>query len=56
MATAWQKMDYMCKIISGKDLITGSIARRASHWYLIYSEADFEVFPPRRGDTLSDGA
>jgi len=28
-------------------LITGSIARSASRRYLIYSEADFEVFGPQ---------
>ena len=33
-------------------VITGSIARSAMRRYLIYSEADFEVFSPRRGDTL----
>jgi len=27
-------------------IITGSIARSASHQYLVYSEADFEVFRP----------
>ena len=32
--------------------ITGSIARCASRRYLIYSEADFEFFSPRRGDML----
>jgi len=30
----------------------GSIARNARHRHLIYSEADFEFFSPRRGDTL----
>jgi len=33
-------------------VITGSIARSASRRYLIYSEADYEVFSPRRGNTL----
>ena len=34
------------------EFFTGSIARSASRRYLIYSEADFEVFSPRMGDTL----
>jgi len=32
-------------------IITGSIARSATCWYIIYSEADFEVFRPA-GATL----
>ena len=33
-------------------IVTGSIARSASRRYLVYSEADFSGFSPRRGDTL----
>jgi len=32
--------------------ITGNTTHSAKRWYLSYSEADFEVFSPRRGDTL----
>jgi len=34
---------------------TGSIARSASHQYLIYSEADFEVFRPAGATRCTDG-
>jgi len=36
--------------------ITGSIARSATCWYLIYSEADFEVFRPAGATLCTDGA
>jgi len=36
-------------------IITGSIARSASHRYLIYSEADFEVFRPAGATRCTDG-
>jgi len=36
-------------------LFTGSIARSASRRYLIYSEADFEVFRPARATRCTDG-
>jgi len=36
-------------------LITGSIARSAKHRYLIYSEADFEVFHPAGATRCTDG-
>ena len=36
-------------------LITGSIARSASRWYLMYSEADFEVFRPAGATRCTDG-
>ena len=36
-------------------IITGSIARSASRRYLIYSEADFEVFRPARATRCTDG-
>ena len=36
-------------------LVTGSIARRASRRYLIYSEADFEVFRPAGATRCTDG-
>jgi len=35
--------------------ITGSIARRAIRWYLVYSEADFEVFRPAGATLCTDG-
>jgi len=34
---------------------TGSIARSASRQYLIYSEADFEVFHPAGATRCADG-
>ena len=37
-------------------LITGSIARRATCRYLIYSEADFEVFRPAGATHCTDWA
>jgi len=36
-------------------LITGSIARSAKHRYLVYSEADFEVFCPTGATGCTDG-
>ena len=36
-------------------IINGSIARSATHWYLIYSEADFEVFCPAGAARCTDG-
>ena len=36
-------------------IITGSIARSASRRYLIYSEADFEVFRHARATRCTDG-
>jgi len=35
--------------------ITGSIARSASRRYLVYSEADFEVFRPGGATRCTDG-
>ena len=35
--------------------VTGSIARSASRRYLVYSEADFEVFRPTRATRCTDG-
>jgi len=36
-------------------MITGSIACSASHHYLVYSEADFEVFDPQGQHVASMG-
>jgi len=36
-------------------LVTGSLARSASRRYLIYSEADFEVFRPAGATRCTDG-
>jgi len=36
-------------------LVTGSIARSASRRYLIYSEADFEIFRPAGATRCTDG-
>jgi len=36
-------------------MVTGSIARSASRWYLVYSEADFEVFRPAGATRCTDG-
>jgi len=48
----WSRCCHCHPIISCFIIITGSIARSASRRYLVYSEADFEVFLSRRGDTL----
>jgi len=37
------------------EFFTGSIARSASRQYLIYSEADFEVFRPAGATCCTDG-
>jgi len=37
------------------DVITGSIASSGTRWYLIYSEADFEVFRPAGATRCTDG-
>jgi len=37
-----------------KFLITGSVARSATRWYIIYSEADYEVFLPARATRCTD--
>ena len=36
------------------EVITGSIARSATRLYLIYSEADFEVFRPAEATNCND--
>jgi len=36
-------------------IFTGSIAQSARHRYLIYSEADFEVFGPAGATRCTDG-
>jgi len=36
-------------------LITGSITRGVSRLYLVYSEADFEVFRPKGATRCTDG-
>ena len=46
----WTVFTQMCKLQF--TFITGNTARSAKRWYLSYSEADFEFFSPRRGDTL----
>ena len=38
-----------------KNVFTGSIARSATRRYLIYSEADFEVFRPAGATRCTDG-
>jgi len=38
-----------------KCVFTGSIARSASRRYLVYSEADFEVFRPAGATRYTDG-
>ena len=52
-----QVRNHVCYVGCGKSryVITGRIAQSASRRYLIYSEADFEVFSrisPHRDDTL----
>ena len=41
--------------LSRNILFTGSIARSASRRYLVYSEADFEVFRPAGATRCTDG-
>jgi len=43
---AWHSIDH--------NIITGSITRSATRWYLIYSEADFEVFRPTGATRCTD--
>jgi len=43
------------KFVTIDTLITGSIARSAKRRYLIYSEADFEVFRPAGATRCTDG-
>jgi len=43
-----------CSASHGLGMITGSIARSATRRYLIYSEADFEVFRPAGGTRCTD--
>jgi len=45
----------MSYVLSFLNLITASIARSASRRYLIYSEADFEVFRPPGATRCTDG-
>ena len=42
-------------LLISSPVITGSIARSAERRYLIYSEADFEVFRPVRATRCTDG-
>jgi len=48
MVTLWNRADNYIFILwfLSSSIFTGSIARSASRRYLIYSEANFEVFPP----------
>jgi len=41
---------------AGLLVFTGSIARKVSRRYLIYSEADFEVFRPAGATRCTDGS
>ena len=42
-------------LILYRNFITGSIARSARRRYLIYSDADFEVFRPTGATRCTDG-
>ena len=48
---------FLCRSYFECDVLffTGSIARSATCWYLIYSEADFEVFCPAGVTRCTDG-
>jgi len=48
MVTLWNRADHYIFILwfLSSSVFTGSIARSTSGRYLIYSEADFEVFCP----------
>ena len=48
----WDGVSYKAGALVPAEVITGSIARSAKRRYLRYSEADFELFSPRRGVTL----
>jgi len=68
---SYQECDYCCLVIVvlsqsitlasiflafvSNFLFTGSIARSAKRRYLIYSEADFEVFLPAGATRCTDG-
>ena len=54
LAITYQRLIVIARVLIYKffELVTGSFARSARCRYLIYSEADFELFLPRRGDTL----
>jgi len=41
---------------TGPFVITGNIVRSTRRWYLIYSEADFEVFRPAGATWCTDGS
>ena len=41
--------------LTNYNIITGSIARSASRRYLVYPEADFEVFRPAGATRCTDG-
>ena len=43
---------FVCTILT---LFTGSIARSATRRYLVYSEANFEVFRPAGATRCTDG-
>jgi len=43
------------KTLIKRSFVTGSIARSATHRYLSYSEADFEVFRPAGATHCTDG-
>ena len=53
--------DIICKLsecgrgVTLLAFITGSIARKARRRFLIYPEADFEVFRPARATHFTDG-
>ena len=46
-------MDILAHLLDGYDL--RSIARRSTHQYLTYSEADFQVFRPAGATRCTDG-
>jgi len=52
-----QCADVPLRISNSRNLqfFTGSIACSASRWYLVYSEADFEVFRPAGATRCTDG-
>ena len=59
MLDVWPSLDVADHlwlfIVQTVIFITGSVARSASRRYLIYSEADFELFRPTGATRCTDG-
>ena len=49
------KVRFYRHLLYSCDIFSGSIARSASRRYLIYSEADFDIFRPAGATRCTDG-